>query len=84
MYCLHCGDCCRRMSPLSEGRCPHLVEDSSFFFCGVYADRPEECARHELPGRFCPIGVEILNLESLDAVRIRIDTGWEKTKNINN
>lgn len=27
MYCLHCGDCCRRMSPISHpAPCPHIVE----------------------------------------------------------
>ena len=83
MYCLYCGDCCKRMSPVSHpDPCPHMVEQDGFCFCSVYDHRPKECRDHEYPARFCPIGLGVLKLDtnSPDAVRQRIDTGWEMIK----
>jgi len=80
MYCLHCGDCCRRLSPLSDGPCPHIREEGDFVFCGIYDRRPTQCANHDYPFRFCLIGVRDLKLTSADQVRQRIDQGWEKTR----
>ena len=83
MYCLHCGDCCLRMSPLSApDPCPHLEQQGDFYFCKVYERRPEQCKKHDFPSRFCPIGMSILKLDSLDAVRERIDEGWERTEKL--
>ena len=81
MYCLHCGDCCLRMSPISAPEpCPHIVQDGDFFFCGEYESRPEDCIKHRFPSRVCPIGVENLNLQDSTSVAMRIDEGWDKIK----
>lgn len=77
MHCLHCGDCCKRMSPLSEETCKHLVEVKGYFLCSAYRNRPERCKKHEYPHRFCPVGVDVLKLADVDKVRYRIDHGWE-------
>lgn len=84
MYCLHCGNCCLRMSPLSApNSCPHLIKDDNFYFCGIYKNRPIECEKHDFPYRFCPIGLDILKLNNIDDIRRRIDNGYEKTKILN-
>ena len=81
MYCLYCGDCCKRMSPISQPKpCPYLVEADGFCFCLVYDCRPKECQNHEYPSQFCPIGLGVLKLDSLDTIRQRIDDGWERIK----
>lgn len=83
MYCLYCGDCCRRMSPISQPEpCPHLIETGTFVFCGVYQHRPKECVSHEYPARFCPIGMSVLGLSmsDTDKIRARIDEGWDLIK----
>lgn len=87
MYCLYCGDCCRRMSPISNpDPCPFIIEDGTFTFCSVYESRPKRCADYEYPNfRFCPIGMDVLNLsypEDLERIRMRIDDGYEKIKEI--
>jgi hypothetical protein len=83
MYCLHCGDCCLRMSPISAPEpCPKIKQDGDFFFCGDYKNRPEECAKHDFPSRFCPVGMMKLNLLTPDEVRSRIDTGYDKCINL--
>ena len=86
MYCLHCGDCCKRMSPISNpDPCPYLREDGTFVFCDRYESRPEECIRHTFHGaRFCPIGLDVLGLsypEDTEKIRIRIDEGHAKINN---
>jgi len=71
------------MSPISQPEpCPYLVEDGSFVFCTRYNNRPKECANHEYQARFCPIGMQILGLNSPDKLRGRIDTGWNKIKRL--
>lgn len=83
MYCLHCGDCCLRMSPLSAPEpCPKIVQDGTFYFCGDYANRPSECSKHDFPSRFCPIGIEKLGLSESMHVAMRIDVGYEKAKGL--
>ena len=83
MYCLHCGDCCRRMSPLSAPEpCPHLVERGTFVFCGIYDRRPEECRKHDFPARVCPVGASMLDLPTTDALRKRIDDGFSLIANM--
>jgi hypothetical protein len=82
MDCLHCGDCCLRMSPISAPEpCPKIKQDGDFYFCCDYNNRPSECVKHEFHSRFCPIGMAKLNLTSPDAVRTRIDTGYGKLIN---
>jgi len=84
MYCLYCGDCCRRMSPISQPEpCKYLIEDGSFVFCSIYRNRPAECSNHEYPSRFCPIGLEVLGLNperDTTKIRERIDEGWNLIK----
>lgn len=80
MDCLHCGDCCNRMSPLTEEECPYIVKDGTFFFCSVYMKRPKECQSHEFHARFCPVGLSVLGLNDINKIRIRIDDGFEKTE----
>jgi hypothetical protein len=82
MDCLHCGDCCTRMSPLSEGPCPHIVRDGSFVFCGIYALRPGQCRRHEYPCSRCPVGLDVLGIHDSETLRRRIDVGFEKTQKL--
>jgi len=83
MDCLHCGDCCLRMSPISSPLpCPHIIKNDTFYFCKIYKNRPNDCKTHEFPYRFCPIGLDILKLKSLDEIRNRIDDGYEKTKQL--
>lgn len=87
MYCLHCGDCCRRMSPLSAPLpCPNIVEikkdGQKYVFCGIYNIRPERCRKHEFIARVCPIGASLLDLPTPDSLRKRIDDGFELTLNL--
>jgi len=86
MECLHCGDCCLRMSPISAPEpCPNLVKDLSFYFCKIYKNRPIECQNHNFGSRFCPIGLDKLQfyIHSIDDIRIRIDEGYERSKKYN-
>lgn len=81
MYCLHCGDCCLRMSPINHDRCPIVQQEGTFYLCGDYENRPARCANHEYPSRFCPIGMDVLKLhwpDDLDKIRQRIDYVHER------
>lgn len=83
MYCFYCGDCCKRLSPISNPEpCPYLINDGSFVFCSRYTRRPKECSNYEYQTRFCPIGIQVLGLNSTDKTRERIDTGWGKIKRL--
>jgi hypothetical protein len=77
MFCLHCGDCCSRLSPVSAPEpCPHLEWHGSFCFCSVNGEKPEDCIRHDFPSMVCPIGVGVLGIAG-DAIRERIAVGRE-------
>lgn len=66
------------MSPLSApAPCPHLIEDGTFVFCAVYKKRPEECVNHSFHARVCPVGLSVLGITDPEALRARIDLGWE-------
>ena len=79
MYCLYCGDCCLRMSPKSAPNpCPDIIQDGTFYFCGCYEQRPEECINHSFPFRYCPIGLEKLSLKNPQEVAQRINAGFKK------
>jgi len=84
MYCLHCGDCCKRMSPITGNGdpCPDLIEEGSFVFCGRYKSRPIECECHDFPSRFCPIGLDILGISDIEKIRQRLESGYELIKGI--
>ena len=77
------------MSPISApNKCPNVIEKkdkngNAFFFCSDYERRPEECINHSFPANYCPIGMDVLNIQSADQLRIRIDTGLEMLKEIN-
>jgi len=77
MDCLYCGDCCLRLSPLSEKECPKLIQHEDFYFCGIYQDRPKECKNHTFPFRFCPIGLDKLKLTETSQIALRIDEGYK-------
>jgi len=69
------------MSPKSAPEpCPDIIQDGDFIFCGCYNTKPTECKDHTFPYRFCPIGMDLLNLETPDQVRKRIDDGFEFIK----
>jgi hypothetical protein len=81
MECLYCGDCCLRLFPLTNGTpCSYIYEiaqrDSTFFYCGIYKNRPIECKNHTFEQRFCPIGLSKLKLKTIDEIRLRINDGW--------
>ena len=74
------------MSPISNpDPCPHIREDDDFIFCDRYDIRPDACIKHTFPGaRFCPIGLDVLNLEyprDTEKIRIRLDMGYGKIHN---
>jgi hypothetical protein len=78
MYCFHCGDCCKRMSPISAPLpCLHIIEIDNFVFCGIYNKRPKECKNHNFPASKCPVGISVLRLQSAEDCRIRLDEGYE-------
>jgi len=69
------------MSPISNPEpCPFIIQEGDFIFCTRYSDRPELCKKHELPFRFCPVGLEKLNLREILRISQRIDAGWQKIK----
>ena len=87
--CLHCGDCCLRMSPISNP-CPHILKKRDFFFCKQYTIRPTQCKNHNFDSRFCPIGLDKLKNKFHNMVEIaqHIDEGqrlapkgWKEGKN---
>ena len=73
MYCLACGDCCKRMSPLSSANvpCPKLVMEGDIAVCSDYEHRPEECVRHDFPARICPIGMSVLGIDIEDKDKLQ-------------
>ena len=83
MYCLYCGDCCNRMSPIYNP-CPNIIAHGTFIFCSAYERRPESCINHTFHGaRFCPIGLDVLGLlypEDTEQIRQRIDNGYDIIK----
>lgn len=58
------------------------MEQGDFIFCEIYEKRPEECVNHKFHSRFCPIGMDVLKLDDSDKVRARIDSGWNRTQEI--
>lgn len=79
MECLHCGDCCLRMSPISQPNpCPHIIKENDFYFCGIYPDRPDQCSNHGFHSRVCPIGFDKLKHKLHDSIDLaqRIDEGY--------
>ena len=69
------------MSPLdSGGGCPCLRQpEPGIYLCADYEHRPEQCANHRFPSRFCPIGVSVLGFVEAGQVARRIDRLFELT-----
>ena len=59
MICLHCGSCCRELSPISNPEpCPRIaVDEMGMTWCEVYPDRPQQCKDHDYNAVVCPIGL---------------------------
>jgi len=59
MICLHCGSCCRELSPISNPEpCPHITIDrAGYAWCGIYGERPQPCRDHDYNAVVCPIGL---------------------------
>ena len=59
MICLHCGSCCRELSPISNPEpCPHIVvDDMGLTWCGIYEKRPQACQDHDYNAVVCPVGL---------------------------
>ena len=75
MICLACGNCCKTMSPLTDSEttpCPLFTMHDSVSHCERYQDRPIECANHDFPMVYCPIGQDVLHIDNEDAIRHRI------------
>ena len=83
MNCLHCGDCCKRMSPFTGDLCPcpHLVDVNGIYLCSIYDNRPQQCKDHRHPFPHCPIGIDVLKLKTPIEIAQRIDAGWKLIKN---
>jgi len=82
MHCLGCGHCCSSFAPCGINPCPALVEvRPSVFRCSAYENRPKQCKDHDYPGRFCPIGVDVLGFTEADQVARRLDLLWDLTQN---
>lgn len=85
--CIHCGDCCRFLSPLTDSEedpCPHLIEagpglcSPPAYLCAIYHIRPEQCRAHSFNGhRWCPIGLSVVQPAAPDVVARRIDAVFE-------
>ncbi len=77
MICLHCGDCCLRMSPKTHSKCPDVIQIGDFYFCNDYENRPKECINHSFPYKYCPLGIVICGLETVEDLHQRMDRGYE-------
>jgi hypothetical protein len=67
---------------MNGGECEYVTNEGTFYFCSVYKNRPKECANHNFPAQFCPIGVSKLELHNIDQIRMRINQGWRMIKNL--
>ncbi|GAK57694.1 hypothetical protein U27_04661 [Candidatus Vecturithrix granuli] len=65
MYCLHCGGCCKTMSPKSGPfPCPDLIRVQGLYFCRCYERRPDICRNFYFDDLlFCPYGLNQLQLD---------------------
>lgn len=75
MKCLSCGDCCKRMSPLSAPEpCPRMRVHDGICLCLDYDNRPDDCRKHTFISEVCPIGLSVLNIaaDDIDAIKMRL------------
>ena len=80
MQCLHCGGCCKSMSPKSAPfRCPDLIRIEQYYFCRNYENSPELCQRFNFEEfRYCPYGMNELQLsdpEDMETLQQRVADG---------
>ncbi len=81
MICLSCGDCCQKMSPLSEGPCPYLIEHPNrVILCSVYGRRPQACKDHKYPQKWCPVGIAVLGITDSSSLAAREHYLWDLTR----
>lgn len=69
----------QKLQPTIRRECPYLVQIGTFWLCSVYEHRPQQCRDHEYLMRFCPIGLEEIFPNGVNAnwnVAQRIDEGW--------
>jgi hypothetical protein len=69
------------MSPISAPEpCPHMKtvisDGETYYFCIIYDKRPEQCKNHTFDANKCPIGHDVLNIQSADEANRRINKGY--------
>ncbi len=64
MQCLHCGGCCKTMSPISAPfPCPALIQCGEIYLCRDYEHSPQLCQNFDFEDfRYCPYGLNELQL----------------------
>ncbi len=84
MYCLYCGFCCEKLSPLTDSEeepCPMILRVDDFVFCSSYDHRPWQCKNHEFQCSKCPIGMDKLEIKTPEEAYRRIDDGYYLIRN---
>ena len=79
MICLSCGECCNSFYPVSKtdtrterGPCQHLESRrNDIYVCGIYPNRPSQCAAHRYHAPVCPIGLSVLEISEGDTQGIK-------------
>ena len=87
MQCLHCGGCCKSMSPKSAPfRCPDLIRTGAYYFCKYHAGKPRICREFDfVDALYCPYGMNELRLsypEDDATLRDRVETGRRLLDNL--
>ena len=80
MECLHCGGCCKTMSPRSAPFvCPDLIRRGAYYFCRCYEHSPQLCQKFNFEEFcYCPYGMNELNLsypKDKEILRERVEQG---------
>jgi len=65
------------MSPKTHSKCPDVIQIGDFYFCNDYENRPKECINHSFPYKYCPLGIVICGLETVEDLHQRMDRGYE-------
>jgi len=61
------------MSPLNGRYCPKLLNEGNIYFCGDYANRPQQCINHNDGSVCCAIGSSVLDLKNEIGIKNRIE-----------
>lgn len=88
MHCLHCGICCKQISPKSAPfTCPDLVRTGDYYFCKCYAHSPRLCQEFDVIDiEYCPYGLNHLQLsypEDEAILQERVETGRRLIEELN-